>query len=126
MRAAAGKRWRPFTSRSQLADAVNAGKTVLIDFTADWCPNCKFLESTILDTKDVYEVFDKNSVITFRADWTKNDPEITALLNLLSSQQVPVIAIFSATDPNRPIVFKNGYTKAMLLEALEKAGPSRT
>ena len=40
---------------SQLADALNAGKTVLIDFTANWCPNCKFLESTVLDTKDVYE-----------------------------------------------------------------------
>ncbi len=122
----AGGRWRPFKSRSQLADALNAGKTVLIDFTANWCPNCKFLESTVLDTKDVYEVFDKNSVVTLRADWTKNDPEVTAMLDLLNSQQVPVIAIFSATDPNRPIVFKNGYTQAMLLDALAKAGPSKS
>ena len=48
------------------------------------------------------------------------------MLDLLNSQQVPVIAIFSATDPNRPIVFKNGYTQAMLLDALAKAGPSKS
>ena len=126
VRAAADGRWRPFQSRSQLADAVNAGKTVLIDFTADWCFNCKTLEAQVLDTKDVYEVLDKNSVMTLRADWTRNDPKVTEMLELLNAKQVPVIAIFSATDPNKPIVFKNGYTKAMLLDALAKAGPSRT
>ncbi len=47
------------------------------------------------------------------------------MLEVLGGKQVPVVAIFSAKDPNHPAVFRGGYTQGMLLEALEKAGPSR-
>ena len=117
-------RWQPFKSRSDLARALNSGKTVLIDFTADWCGTCKYYESTVLNTKQVTSALDKNSVVTFQADWTNGDPEVTAMLELLGAKQVPVIAIFPAKDPNNPIRFINGYTTAGLLSALDRAGPS--
>jgi thiol:disulfide interchange protein DsbD len=41
--------WEPF-SMKKLADYTREGKTVLVDFTADWCPTCKTLESTVLNT----------------------------------------------------------------------------
>jgi len=49
---------------------------------------------------------------------------VTRFLKLLGAQQVPVIAIFPAGDPNRPFVFRGAYTQQQLLDALAKAGPS--
>ena len=46
--------------------------------------------------------------------------------DLLGARQVPVIAVFSASDPNNPTgVFRGAYTQQQVLDALEKAGPSR-
>ena len=66
-----------------------------------------------------------NGVVTLQADWTHGQPEVTAMLELLGSKQVPVLAIFPAGNPNEPIVLRGGYTQQMLLDALEKAGPSK-
>lgn len=99
--------------------------TVMVDFTADWCLTCKTLEATVLDTQAVRELVGKNGVIVLRADWTHADPEVSKMLEILGGKQVPVVAIFPADDPNRPIVLRGGYTQRTLLDALEKAGPSR-
>jgi thiol:disulfide interchange protein DsbD len=99
--------------------------TVLIDFTADWCLTCKTLEAAVLNTAAVREAVEKNGVVTLQADWTYADPEVTELLELLGSKQVPVVAIFPAEEPNRPIIFQGGYTQATLLDALQRAGPSK-
>ncbi len=117
--------WEPFTSREAFASLVNSGKTVLVDFTADWCATCKTLEALYLNTQEVRSLVERNGVVTLKADWTHEDPEVTAMLNLLGAQQVPVLAIFSAGKPNEPARFVNGYTKTQVLDALEKAGPSR-
>ena len=47
------------------------------------------------------------------------------MLEQLGSKQVPVIAIFPAEDASHPIILRGGYTQEMLLDALEKAGPSK-
>ena len=99
--------------------------TVLVDFTADWCLTCKTLELTVLNTHAVREVVDRNRVITLKADWTRADPEVTRMLELLGSKQVPTVAIFPAGDPNRPIVLRGGCTQRTLLKALNDAGPSK-
>jgi len=115
--------WRPFT-RAAFEDAVRSQNTVLIDFTADWCLTCKTLETGVLNTSKVRQLVDANRVVTFHADWTHADPEVTEMLNLLGSKQVPVLAIFPAGDPNRPIVLRGGFTRQTLLDALQQAGPS--
>lgn len=117
--------WRPFTTRADLEKLLASGKTVLVDFTADWCATCKTLEALYMNTREVRELVEANGVIPIKADWTNYDREVTAMLELLGAKQVPVIAIFPAGNPNNPIRFLNGYTKTAILEALQKAGPSR-
>ncbi len=63
-------------------------------------------------------------VVTVKADWSQDSPEVSAMLDVLGSRQIPVIAIFSARDPNHPSVFRGGYSQQELLDALEKAGAS--
>jgi thiol:disulfide interchange protein DsbD len=117
--------WQPFTSRAEFERLVASSRTVLVDFTADWCATCKTLEALYLNDAEVRETARRNGVVKLKADWTHGDPEVTAMLELLGAKQVPVIAIFPAGSPNNPIRFLDGYTKALLLEALEKAGPSK-
>jgi len=117
--------WQPFTTRTAFESLVASGKTVLVDFTADWCATCKTLEALYLNDPEVVETARRNGVVKLKADWTHGDPEVTAMLELLGAKQVPVIAIFPAGQPNNPIRFLDGYTKASILEALEKAGPSK-
>jgi len=115
--------WQPF-SKAALEASTAAGKTVLVDFTADWCLTCKTLEATVLNTRRVRTAVKTNGVVVFQADWTHGAPEVTEVLDLLGGKQVPVIAIFPAGDPNQPLIFRGGYTQQMILDALEKAGPS--
>jgi suppressor for copper-sensitivity B len=117
--------WKPFT-RNALETTLAAQHSVLVDFTANWCLTCKTLEAAVLNTAEVRQAIDANGVITLRADWTQPRPEVTEMLELLGSKQVPVLAIFPAADPNHPIVLRGGYTRQTVLEALNKAGTAKT
>ena len=99
-------------------------KTVLVDFTADWCLTCKTLEAQVLETPPVVSARAGRHTLRERIGPTAI-PEVTDMLARLGSKQVPVIAIFPAAHPNRPIVFRDGYTEASLLEALKAAGASK-
>jgi len=118
--------WRPFTTPADLEALIVAENTVMVDFTANWCPNCKVLETTVLNTVPVREAIRANRVLALKADNTHEDPGVTAMMDLLGVRQVPVLAIFPASRPNEPIVFLGGYTRGMVLEALSEAGPSKS
>jgi thiol:disulfide interchange protein len=115
--------WQPF-SLAALEEHVAAKRTVLVDFTADWCPTCKVLERTVLNTQSVQQVVEKNEVVTLVADWTEGSEEIGLVLKALGSKQLPVIAIFPATDPYRPKKLTGAYTRGELVSKLQEAGPS--
>ncbi|MGA2031367.1 MAG: cytochrome c biogenesis protein CcdA [Thermoguttaceae bacterium] len=99
-------------------------QTTMVDFTADWCVNCKVFEATVLNTPEVAAAVQRNGVATLQADWTHAEEEVTRMLEVLGSKEVPVLAIFPARDPNHPIVFRGACTQQALLAALQKAGPS--
>ena len=117
--------WQPY-SRKMLENAIAAGSTVLVDFTADWCLTCKALEAAVLNTREIRDAVAANHVVTLHADWTHADPEVTQMLEALGSKQVPVLAIFPAGNPNEPIVFRGGYTRQELIDSLVRAGPSKS
>ncbi len=98
-------------------------RTVLVDFTADWCTSCKAFEKAVLQDPEVVEAFRRDRVVLLKADNTDGDPEVKRFLQVLLSDQVPVIAVFSPDNPNDPIVFLGGYTKKGILDALDKARP---
>jgi len=96
-------------------------RAVLVDFTADWCPTCKEREASVLNAAAVVEAVRANGVAALRADWTHEPPDISQMLEVLGGKQVPVVAVFSAKDPNHPTVFRGFYTQDVLLAALAKA-----
>src|SRR5690606_33999876 len=92
--------WEPF-SLQRLEGLLRDGKTVMVDFTANWCSNCKWLEQWVLNTRPVHEAVHAHQVVTLKADWSDNDPEVTWMLERLASKQIPVLAIFPGDDPTR-------------------------
>ena len=102
---------------------LDGPRTVLVDFTADWCLTCKALEAKVLHSPSVVEAFQRDKVVLLKADYTRRPPEVERFLAVLGSKQVPIIAVFSPDDPNSPIVFRDGYTQQMILDALDQSRP---
>ncbi len=116
--------WEPF-SPQRLAQLTQSGHTVLVDFTADWCLNCKTNEALALNTPEVSRAVQRNNVVTLKADFTDTPPDIKDMLALLHSRTIPVTAVFPATRPNEPLVLRDLISKRQVLEALQAAGPSQ-
>jgi suppressor for copper-sensitivity B len=117
--------WKPF-SQATFEELTQADKTVMVDFTADWCLTCKVMEASVLNTQEMREAVEANQVVPLKADWTHGDEEVTRMLDALGSKQVPVLAIFPRGNADKPIVFRGGYTKQNVLDALAEARGTQT
>ena len=118
--------WKTFSPET-LAQARREGKTVMVDFTADWCPNCKWNLAWAIDTKKVHQLVKKNDVVPMIADWTDYSPVIKRMLTeTLRRQTIPVLAIWPADSRDQDVIILDGTLgESHVLEALERAGPSR-
>ncbi len=117
--------WQTF-SKAELAKLTSEGRTVFVDFTADWCPNCKFNLKFAIETKEVRDLIAKNNIVPLLADYTdvEGSPEIKMMLKSLHSASIPLLAIFPASG-GQPLVLHDVISKQELLDNLEKAGPSK-
>ena len=97
------------------------GQTVMVEFTADWCPNCKYVEKTVLKRQAFQDKLTELGVELIIADWTQNDPAITEMLTKLGSKSIPFAAIFGGSNPLNPIILRDIYTLETALSALEEA-----
>lgn len=117
--------WQPFSLERLKQYAVDERRTVVVDFSADWCLNCKVLEKAVLHTRPIEQAIAQAGAVTMYADYTNYPPEIDRTLKALGANGVPVIAIFPGNAPYQPIVFRGGYTKNGLLNALQLASGRR-
>lgn len=115
--------WQPF-SVAALDQNLKAGKTVLVDFTADWCLTCKVNESTVLNTDAVRDKLKALNAVTLRADWTRQDPEISRLLQKFGRSGVPLYVVFPGNRPTTAIVLPEVITQQLVVQKLDEAGPS--
>jgi thiol:disulfide interchange protein DsbD len=107
--------WQPF-SEGRLDSAVRAGKPVLIDFTAEWCINCKFFERTVLSTDAVKKSIRDHGVTSLKADWTNGDPEITKWLKRFNRVGVPLYVLYRPGEEH-PVVL-DALTQQIMLSNL--------
>ena len=112
--------WLPF-SVPALEQLIGDGHTVFIDFTADWCFTCKVNERTVLADREVKARFEELEVKLVKADWTSEDPQITALLQKFGRSGVPLYVIFSGGRADAPLVLPEVITKGIVLEKLAEA-----
>jgi thiol:disulfide interchange protein len=116
--------WQPF-SPAALEQARSEGKTVMVDFSADWCLTCKANLKFAVETNAVRDLVRQNGVVPMLADWTDYSTTIKKALNDLGYNSIPVLAIWPASPPgSRPIVLSDLLKESQVLGALKQAGPS--
>lgn len=90
----ASKGWRGY-DKAVIAEALAQNRPVFIDYTAAWCITCQVNKKLVLESPKIMELFRANDVLLIRADWTRQDPEITAALSALGRNSVPVYAWYA-------------------------------
>lgn len=112
--AATWEAWSP----ERVEALQKAGQPVFIDFTADWCLNCKYNERFVLDTPAVRDALKGFTLL--KADWTRGDPRITAELKRLGRAGVPVYVVIPPGG-GKPEVLPEILTQRTVLDAVERA-----
>ena len=86
---------------------LDAGRVVVMDFTADWCINCKVLEKTVLEDQAVASLLDDPGVTPMKVDITSSANEAgNAKLAEMGYSTIPLLVVF---DPQGQAVFKNDF-----------------
>jgi thiol:disulfide interchange protein DsbD len=99
--------------------AVKQNKIVVMDFTAEWCLNCKALEEGVLHNHKITDLLANEDIVPMKVDITGKNPAGKAKLKEVGSLTVPLLVVFSSKGTP---VFKNDfYTVDQVLEAVERA-----
>lgn len=110
--------WEPFTEEA-LAAARKAGEPVFVDFTAAWCPNCKYNEKTTLETPEIAKAFADKKVRLLKADWTTEPPHITAFLRKFQRISVPFYLLYHP-GKDAPEILPELLSKSLMIETISR------
>lgn len=81
-------------SPTRLAQLRKQGRTVFVDFTADWCLTCKVNEHVTLASAPVRRAFKRQHVAWLQGDWTRATPVITRALAHFGRSGVPLYVVY--------------------------------
>lgn len=110
--------WQAYSANT-LQDLQDSEQAVFINVTADWCITCLLNERTTLSTDEIKQAFKNNDIHYLKADWTKHDPAITALLQEYDRTGIPLYLLYPPGESQRAIILPQILTKEIILEALE-------
>lgn len=107
-------KWSPDAVAALRADH----RIIYVDFTARWCATCQANKQLVFHSKDVLEAFRERKVATLRADWTNQDPEITAELARYHRSAVPFNMVW-LPDRADPVILPSLLTPRIVLDAVK-------
>jgi thiol:disulfide interchange protein DsbD len=107
--------WSPELVR----DLTEQGRPVFVDFTAAWCVTCQVNKRVALHNAEVIRAFAGRGVVPLRADWTRQDPRITATLAELGRNAIPVYALYIPGE-RAPRLLPEVLTPTLILAELSK------
>ncbi|HEX2837997.1 MAG TPA: thioredoxin family protein, partial [Phycisphaerales bacterium] len=114
---AKSSRWVAYSSAA-FEKARTSGKVVVVDFTAEWCINCKALKSRVLSKEPAKPALGADDVVLMVVDYTASNPEGEALQKSLNRKGIPLLAVFG---PGADPWLANAYTGTQVVEAIEAA-----
>lgn len=110
--------WREY-DQDEVASAVRQGKTVVLEFTAEWCLICKTLERTVLSTEPVIRALQGENVVSFKIDLTSRTASGWEELARQKEAGIPLLVI---QGPGLEQPWKrNAYGPGEVIETIEKA-----
>jgi len=109
--------YEPYTA-ARLEALRAEGRPVFINATAAWCITCLVNERVALSGDGLKTEFEQKKVAALKADWTNQNPEITALLSAQQRSGVPLY-LYYAPGAQTPIVLPQILTESIVLAALK-------
>ena len=110
--------WVPY-SEEALAQHRAAGRTVVMDFTAEWCLNCKALKRAVLNVNPVRTELLRSDVVAMTVDLTSTNAPGWDKLRELGYTGIPVLVIYGP-ETDGPWS-ANAYTSGQVMEAIGRA-----
>ncbi|MCH2142450.1 MAG: thioredoxin family protein [Phycisphaerales bacterium] len=111
-------KWVWYTPET-LQEAFEDDKVVVMEFTAEWCLNCKALEETVLHADSIVTALDAADVEPIKVDLTGNNEAGNAMLAKVGRVQIPLLVVFA--PDGREIWSNDYYTPDQVLDAIERA-----
>lgn len=105
-------------SAARLASLRGGNRAVFVNATAAWCITCLVNDEAALSGARVKDAFAAHHVAYVVADWTRRDPQITALLAAHGRSGVPLY-LYYAPGAAEPRVLPQILTEGEVLAALE-------
>jgi thioredoxin 1 len=99
---------KPVTDQTFEAEVLQSGKTVLVDYWAEWCGPCKMIAPVLEAIAE--EHGDKLEIVKLNVD---ENPEVTQKYNILN---IPTLGVFSGGQVVRELV--GARSKSALLREL--------
>ncbi len=116
-------KWTYYTPE-RLATAQESGKVVVLEFTAEWCLNCKALEKSVLHNPKVADLLNSNKVAPIKIDLTGKNEVGNRKLNEEGRRTIPYLVVYA---PNGQKVFDSDvYTVNQVVDAIHKASALTT
>jgi thiol:disulfide interchange protein len=119
--------WQPW-SPAAVALARDAGKPVLVDFTASWCVTCNAIIRPALENDSVVSKLKEMGAVTLLADYTRTPQAMTDEISKFGGAGVPLVLVYPKNPDAAPVVLPqpsplqlpSGYSK-IVLDALDRA-----
>ena len=95
------------------------GDIVVMEFTAEWCLNCKALEQSVLASDTVSSLLAEKGIMPMKVDLTGNNVEGNDMLHEVGGLRIPLLIVFT---PDGQKVFQGDfYTIDQVVEAVATA-----
>jgi thiol:disulfide interchange protein len=111
-----GLPYENFTT-ARLDRLLSEKQPVFINLTAAWCITC-LVNERMLDSDAVRRAFAARDIVPLKGDWTRQDPEITVLLQRFGRSGVPLYLLYDRSGA--PSVLPQILTEATVLDAIDR------
>lgn len=112
---------QPWSSEAVQA-ALNEGRPVLVNFTADWCVTCKLNERAALSRAGTAKALQDSNAVYLIGDWTNRDAAIAAELERHGRSGVPLYLLYTPGQAE-PRILPQLLTEGLVVNALTETRP---
>lgn len=105
----------------RLGQAKTEGKTVVLDFYADWCTACLDMEKGTFADGQVRQRLGQNDLVMLKVDVTQNTPEDRALMKRYGIVGPPATLFFQGENETRPLRLVGAEASVPFLKRVDTA-----